>query len=75
MSAISIFQDEHPNPGQPYSGTSRTAFLPDCHEGRVVLGLLRQVGMGSLRWQMCGSILAVYYHILAGNASNRNFSV
>ena len=28
---------EHPNPGQPYSGTSRTAYLPDNHEGREIL--------------------------------------
>ena len=30
---------EHPNPGQ---GTSRTAYLPDNHEGREVLQLLRR---------------------------------
>jgi len=33
---------EHPNPGQRYSGTSRTAYLPDSPEGREVLGLLRK---------------------------------
>ncbi|KAK7446771.1 hypothetical protein BaRGS_00040238 [Batillaria attramentaria] len=32
---------EHPNPGQPYSGTRRRAFLPDCPEGREVCKLLR----------------------------------
>ena len=30
-----------PNPGTPYSGTSRTAYLPDTTEGREVLGLLK----------------------------------
>ncbi|XP_034025632.1 E3 ubiquitin-protein ligase DTX3L [Thalassophryne amazonica] len=35
-----IQKDEHPNPGQPYEGTSRTAYLPDCREGRRVLNLL-----------------------------------
>lgn len=28
---------EHPNPGQRYTGTSRTAYLPDNQEGREVL--------------------------------------
>ena len=33
---------EHPNPGQFYQGTSRTAYLPDNREGREVLQLLRR---------------------------------
>jgi deltex-like protein len=33
---------QHPNPGQRYYGTTRTAYLPDCPEGREVLGLLRK---------------------------------
>ncbi|EDO27339.1 predicted protein [Nematostella vectensis] len=32
----------HPNPGQPYDGTLRTAYLPDTPEGREVLRLLRK---------------------------------
>lgn len=35
-------QAEHPNPGEPYSGASRRAFLPDSSEGRRVLMLLRK---------------------------------
>ena len=31
----------HPNPGQQYYGTSRTAYLPDCPEGKEVLRLLK----------------------------------
>lgn len=31
---------EHPSPGEPYSGTSRTAFVPDTEEGREVVDLL-----------------------------------
>ena len=27
---------EHPNPGKPYTGTTRTAYLPDNQEGREV---------------------------------------
>lgn len=37
-----IQKEEHPNPGQPYDGTSRTAFLPDSSEGRKVLEMLRR---------------------------------
>ena len=33
---------EHPNPGKPYEGTERKAYLPDHKEGRKVLGLLRK---------------------------------
>ena len=33
---------EHPNPGQQYSGTHRTAYLPDNNEGREVLQLLNR---------------------------------
>ncbi|XP_017656054.1 E3 ubiquitin-protein ligase DTX3L isoform X2 [Nannospalax galili] len=32
---------EHPNPGKPYVGTQRTAYLPDNPEGRKVLHLLQ----------------------------------
>ena len=33
---------DHPNPGKPYAGTSRTAYLPDNKEGRKVLRLLKK---------------------------------
>ncbi|XP_078489283.1 putative E3 ubiquitin-protein ligase DTX3 [Ciona intestinalis] len=33
---------EHPNPGVRYTGTSRTAYLPDNYEGREVLRLLKK---------------------------------
>ena len=36
---------EHPNPGQPYSGTFRTAYLPDNQEGREVLQVHTQSGL------------------------------
>jgi len=32
----------NPNPGQPYSGTTRTAYLPNTADGRSVLELLRR---------------------------------
>jgi len=34
-----IQNEDHPNPGQPYSGTSRVAYLPDDDEGNRVLKL------------------------------------
>ncbi|XP_066019048.1 E3 ubiquitin-protein ligase TRIM45 [Pocillopora verrucosa] len=33
---------EHPHPGETYSSTSRTAYLPDNREGKEVLALLRR---------------------------------
>jgi len=36
-----IQDSEHPNPGQPYAGTSRTAYLPDTPEGRELLNLFK----------------------------------
>ena len=33
---------DHPNPGKPFTGTRRTAFLPDNPEGRQVLKLLKR---------------------------------
>ena len=33
---------EHPNPGHHFTGTSRTAYLPDSPDGRKVLRLLRK---------------------------------
>ena len=33
---------DHPNPGKPYTGTSRTAYLPNNDQGKKVLKLLRK---------------------------------
>jgi len=32
---------DHPNPGMPYEGTSRTAYLPDTKEGKEILNLIK----------------------------------
>lgn len=32
---------EHPNPGRPYYGTTRIAYLPDNEEGNLVLRMLQ----------------------------------
>ncbi|KAM3611201.1 uncharacterized protein V6R79_014853 [Siganus canaliculatus] len=37
-----IQKEEHPNPGQPYEGLSRTAYLPDCPQGQRIKQLLQQ---------------------------------
>ncbi|KAK2837071.1 hypothetical protein Q5P01_014283 [Channa striata] len=37
-----IQKEEHPNPGQPYEGVSRTAYLPDSSEGNRILILLQR---------------------------------
>ncbi|XP_067405679.1 E3 ubiquitin-protein ligase DTX3L [Emydura macquarii macquarii] len=34
--------ENHPNPGRPYYGTSRTAYLPDNKEGKEILQLLKR---------------------------------
>jgi deltex-like protein len=33
---------EHPNPGKPYAGTRRTAYLPNTQQGRELFDLLRK---------------------------------
>ena len=33
---------DHPHPGKYYTGTNRTAYLPDNKDGRKVLKLLRK---------------------------------
>uniref|UniRef100_A0A7M4FSH2 E3 ubiquitin-protein ligase n=1 Tax=Crocodylus porosus TaxID=8502 RepID=A0A7M4FSH2_CROPO len=37
-----IQSKDHPNPGKPYHGTNRTAYLPDNTEGREIQGLLKK---------------------------------
>ena len=37
-----LLQECHPNPGRRYYGTSRTAYLPDSHEGNEILKLLEK---------------------------------
>ncbi|NXU77578.1 DTX3L ligase, partial [Oreotrochilus melanogaster] len=37
-----IQTSKHPNPGRPFAGTTRVAYLPDNEEGRKILRLLRR---------------------------------
>ncbi|XP_017294529.1 E3 ubiquitin-protein ligase DTX3L [Kryptolebias marmoratus] len=37
-----IQKEEHPNPGQPFEGVSRKAFLPNSPEGKKILRLLER---------------------------------
>jgi len=45
---LKYLKDDHPNPGQPYKGTHRTAYLPNNAEGREVLGLLKRAFVARL---------------------------
>ncbi|XP_050399371.1 uncharacterized protein LOC126816685 [Patella vulgata] len=36
-----IQSEKHPNPGKPFKGTTRTAYLPDNRDGQEVLSLLK----------------------------------
>ncbi|EDO41560.1 predicted protein, partial [Nematostella vectensis] len=50
-------QDQgHPHPGRFYTGTSRTAYLPDNVEGREVLGLLRKAFAARLTFTIGTSV-------------------
>ena len=42
MLLVYLFQDRHPNPGKPYIGVSRTAYLPASPKGKKVLKLLKE---------------------------------
>lgn len=42
LTLINFFQEEHPNPGEPFTGVSRQAYLPDNEEGNKVLGMLER---------------------------------
>jgi len=37
-----MLQEDHPNPGQPYKGTRRVAYLPSNPEGHEVCLLLKR---------------------------------
>ena len=39
---VYFIQSNHPNPGRHFTGTSRTAYLPNNTEGKKVLGLLKK---------------------------------
>lgn len=39
---LKLFQEEHPNPGQLFTGVSRQASLPDNEDGNKVLGMLER---------------------------------
>lgn len=39
---------EHPHPGVRYSGTNRTAYLPDSPEGTWIGGCVGRIGFGDV---------------------------
>ncbi|KAK3597773.1 hypothetical protein CHS0354_006131 [Potamilus streckersoni] len=59
-----IQTEEHPNPGRPYFGTNRTAYLPNTSEGQKVLRLLKEAfkrrlvfTVGSSRTTGCDNVV------------------
>ncbi|XP_031556544.1 probable E3 ubiquitin-protein ligase DTX3, partial [Actinia tenebrosa] len=58
---------EHPNPGQRYSGTSRTAYLPDCSEGREVLDLLQKAFNARLTFTIGRSVTTGVFNVVTWN--------
>lgn len=50
----------HPHPGHPYSGTSRTAYLPDTPQGRRALRLLHK----AFRCRVTFTVGALFVHTL-----------
>mmetsp|Transcript_5415 Transcript_5415/g.9029 ORF Transcript_5415/g.9029 Transcript_5415/m.9029 type:complete len:537 (+) Transcript_5415:64-1674(+) len=51
-----IQDSRHPSPGTPYTGTSRTAYLPDNKEGNHVLKLLQTAFDRKLTFQVGTSV-------------------
>lgn len=46
----------HPNPGKAFTGTSRTAYIPDTHEGRIMLEKLITAWKRRLSFQVGTSV-------------------
>lgn len=65
---------EHPNPGQRYTGTSRTAFLPDCPEGREVLDLLKKAFNARLTFTIGRSVTTGASNVVIWNDINHKTS-
>eukprot|EP00250_Pteridium_aquilinum_P026330 c32846_g1_i1 orf=218-1612(+) len=51
-----IQTDRHPNPGKPYTGTVRTAYLPKNREGEEVLELLKKAWTRRLLFRIGTSV-------------------
>lgn len=59
--------DEHPSPGRPFQGVSRTAFLPDSPGGRAVLDLLRRAFDQRLTFTVGRSTTSGRNHVITWN--------
>ena len=66
---------EHPNPGQRYYGTARTAFLPDCHEGREVLQLLKRAFDSRLTFTIGTSVTTGMRNVVTWNDIHHKTSI
>jgi len=58
---------EHPNPGRSFTGTSRTAYLPDTYEGREVLELLQKAFNARLTFTVGTSVTSGAQNVVVWN--------
>jgi deltex-like protein len=66
---------EHPNPRQPYSGTSRTAYLPDTHEGQEVLKLFQKAFEARMIFTIGTSITSGLQNVVVWNDIHHKTSI
>ena len=66
---------EHPSPGQRYYGTSRTAYLPDCPEGREVLHLLKRAFDARLTFTIGTSVTTGMRNLVVWNDVHHKTSI
>ena len=64
---FNILQANHPNPGKPYSGTHRTAYLPDTKDGRQVLKLLKRAFDAKLLFTIGRSVTTGVENVVTWN--------
>ncbi|XP_027046292.1 probable E3 ubiquitin-protein ligase DTX3 [Pocillopora damicornis] len=66
---------EHPHPGETYSGTSRTAYLPDNREGKEVLALLRRAFDARLVFTVGTSVTSGWLNQITWNDIHHKTSI
>ncbi|XP_013419977.1 uncharacterized protein LOC106180514 isoform X2 [Lingula anatina] len=60
-------KEEHPNPGEPYKGTRRRAFLPNNAEGREILKLLDRAFKAKLLFTIGRSVTTGQDNVVVWN--------
>ncbi|XP_033632831.1 probable E3 ubiquitin-protein ligase DTX3 [Asterias rubens] len=62
-----IQSEDHPNPGKPFTGVTRTAYLPDNQDGLQVLSLLKKAFDARLVFTVGRSITSGFDNIVTWN--------